>query len=107
MLWNASCQHTWILVISITAYTVPNDSLRHDIGLFFLTKIGTNGVIGLGETFNSGSIHAMDSKHVKKRQILCPFWTDLASKDDVGKVYYNTYRRYTLNYYCPINKTIN
>lgn len=85
-------------------------SLRHHICLFlffFLTKIGTNGVIGLGETFNSGSIHAMDSKHVKKRQILCPFWTDLASKDDVGKVYYNTYRRYTLNYYCPINKTIN
>eukprot|EP00105_Crassostrea_gigas_P033151 XP_011456409.1 PREDICTED: uncharacterized protein LOC105348593 [Crassostrea gigas] len=60
---------------------------------FNYVVIGTNGVIGLGETFNSGSIHAMDSKHVKKRQILCPFWTDLASKDNVGKVYYNTYRR--------------
>ncbi|XP_061189287.1 uncharacterized protein LOC133197327 [Saccostrea echinata] len=62
-------------------------------GGFNTVFIGSNGVIGLGDKFNSIVVHEMDSKKVKEKQIICPFWTDLLSVNESGKVYYNTYRR--------------
>ncbi|XP_055997522.1 uncharacterized protein LOC125648181 [Ostrea edulis] len=61
-------------------------------GGFNSVVIGSNGVFGLGETFNSITVHEMDSIKLKEKRIICPFWTDLSS-GDTGKVYYNTYRR--------------
>ncbi|XP_062601606.1 uncharacterized protein LOC134263292 [Saccostrea cucullata] len=60
---------------------------------FNTVYIGSNGIIGLGERFNNIVVHEMDSKKVKEKQIICPFWTDLLSVNETGKVYYNTYRR--------------
>ena len=77
-----------------TLHLFKNNTEHIDYMLLILfQQVGSNGIIGLGENFNGESIHGMDSKFVKERQILCPFWADLASSDDVGKVYYNTYRR--------------
>uniref|UniRef100_A0A8W8N5D1 Fibrillin-1 n=1 Tax=Magallana gigas TaxID=29159 RepID=A0A8W8N5D1_MAGGI len=58
---------------------------------FNFVRIGSNGVIGLGEEFNSISIHEIDGEKLKDRRIVCPFWSDL--KDDIGYVYYQTYKR--------------
>ncbi|XP_055997524.1 uncharacterized protein LOC125645548 [Ostrea edulis] len=61
-------------------------------GGFKSVFIGSNGVIGLGEAFNNIEVHEMDSTKINGTRIICPFWTDLSS-GDIGKVYYNTYRR--------------
>ncbi|XP_052712036.1 uncharacterized protein LOC128186279 isoform X1 [Crassostrea angulata] len=58
---------------------------------FNFVRIGSNGVIGLGEEFNRISIHDINSKQLKNRHIVCPFWSDL--KDDDGYIYYKTYQR--------------
>lgn len=55
--------------------------------------IGSNGVIGLGDKFNSPNIQELDSSKLSGERILCPFWTVLHSVGKVGKVYYNTYSR--------------
>lgn len=55
-------------------------------------QIGSNGVIGLGEEFNSISIHDIDAKKLRNKRIVCPFWSDL--KDDKGYIYHQTYQRY-------------
>uniref|UniRef100_A0A8W8N019 Fibrillin-1 n=1 Tax=Magallana gigas TaxID=29159 RepID=A0A8W8N019_MAGGI len=60
-------------------------------GGFNFVRIGSNGVIGLGEEFNRISIHDINSKQLKNRHIVCPFWSDL--KDDDGYIYYKTYQR--------------
>ncbi|XP_055997519.1 uncharacterized protein LOC125645547 isoform X2 [Ostrea edulis] len=61
-------------------------------GGFNSVFIGSNGVIGLGEMFNSITVHEMDSIKLKDKRIICPFWTDLSPGNN-GKVYYNSYRR--------------
>ncbi|XP_065942268.1 uncharacterized protein [Magallana gigas] len=60
-------------------------------GGFTFVRIGSNGVIGLGEEFNSISIHDIDAKKLRNKRIVCPFWSDL--KDDKGYIYYQTYQR--------------
>lgn len=65
---------------------------KNVLDIFFLSQIGSNGVIGLGEEFNRISIYDINSKQLKNRHIVCPFWSDL--KDDVGHIYYKTYQRY-------------
>ncbi|XP_055997755.1 uncharacterized protein LOC125645868 isoform X2 [Ostrea edulis] len=60
---------------------------------FNFVSIGSNGIIGLGEVFNSITIRDMDANKMKNRQILCPFWTDLLTVDAIGNVYYKTYER--------------
>ncbi|XP_052691021.1 uncharacterized protein LOC128168863 isoform X6 [Crassostrea angulata] len=60
-------------------------------GGFTFVRIGSNGVIGLGEEFNSISIHDIDATKLKNKRIVCPFWSDL--KDDKGYIYYQTYQR--------------
>nr|XP_022296650.1 mucin-like protein [Crassostrea virginica] len=63
---------------------------------FTFVKIGSNGVIGLGNSksdFNDVNVHELTSKKLKNRQILCPFWTDMLTSDTDGKVYYNHYKR--------------
>lgn len=62
-------------------------------------QIGSNGVIGLGDKFNSPNIQELDSSKLSGERILCPFWTVLHSVGKVGKVYYNTYSRYLTNHY--------
>ncbi|XP_052690973.1 LOW QUALITY PROTEIN: uncharacterized protein LOC128168852 [Crassostrea angulata] len=58
---------------------------------FNFVRIGSNGIMGLGEEFNSISIHDIGADQIKNRRIVCPFWSDL--KDDIGYVYYQTYKR--------------
>uniref|UniRef100_A0A8W8N7V2 Fibrillin-1 n=1 Tax=Magallana gigas TaxID=29159 RepID=A0A8W8N7V2_MAGGI len=60
-------------------------------GGFTFVRIGSNGVIGLGEEFNRISIHDIDAKKLRNKRIVCPFWSDL--KDDKGYIYYQTYQR--------------
>ncbi|XP_078333705.1 uncharacterized protein LOC111101935 [Crassostrea virginica] len=60
---------------------------------FNSVNVGSNGIIGLGEKFNSRNILDMESSRLKDRQILCPFWTELKTDKNVGKVYYNAYSR--------------
>ncbi|XP_062579175.1 uncharacterized protein LOC134241103 [Saccostrea cucullata] len=62
-------------------------------GGFTFVTIGTNGIIGLGEEFNSADVHELDYKKMKNRKIICPFWVDLNSSDSHAKVYYNAYKR--------------
>ncbi|XP_062609553.1 uncharacterized protein LOC134271352 [Saccostrea cucullata] len=62
-------------------------------GGFNYVVVGTNGVIGLGEDFNSVAIKDINSAEMKDRHIICPFWTDLLTHETKGSVYYNTYER--------------
>ncbi|XP_061182283.1 mucin-like protein [Saccostrea echinata] len=62
-------------------------------GGFNYIVIGTNGIIGLGEEFNSITIHDINSAKMKDRRIICPFWTDLLTVDSTGDVFYKTYQR--------------
>nr|XP_022300335.1 uncharacterized protein LOC111108627 [Crassostrea virginica] len=62
-------------------------------GAFDYVKIGSNGVIGLGEEFNGRIIHDINATELTKRRILCPFWTDLLTGDTEGNIFYQTYER--------------
>lgn len=66
-------------------------------------KIGSNGVIGLGEEFNSITIHDIGTDTLKSRRIICPFWVDLLTVDSIGNIYYQTYQRFNVLslYTCP------
>ncbi|XP_048727710.2 uncharacterized protein LOC125645867 [Ostrea edulis] len=57
-------------------------------GTFDTAYVGSNGIISLGERYNSFSIYDLTSSSVNQRRIICPFWTDLISGNIV---YYNTY----------------
>ncbi|XP_048727704.2 mucin-4-like isoform X2 [Ostrea edulis] len=57
-------------------------------GTFDKAYVGSNGIISLGERYNSFSIYDLTSSSVNQRRIICPFWTDLISGNIV---YYNTY----------------
>lgn len=59
-------------------------------------KIGSNGVIGLGEEFNSITIHDIGSETLESRHIICPFWVDLLTVDSKGNIYYQTYQRFNV-----------
>lgn len=64
----------------------------------FELKIGSNGVIGLGEQdFNSFTIYDINTETVKGKRIICPFWTDLITSGDDSYIYYQTYQRLVLN----------
>lgn len=60
-------------------------------------QIGTNGVIGIGERYNSFTIRDLSSSLTRTRRILCPFWADLVGNTDMteqgGKVYYRSYTK--------------
>nr|XP_022290316.1 uncharacterized protein LOC111101946 isoform X2 [Crassostrea virginica]XP_022290324.1 uncharacterized protein LOC111101946 isoform X2 [Crassostrea virginica] len=60
---------------------------------FNLVYVGSNGILGLGEQFNSPNILEVNSVKLKDRRILCPFWTHLKSNKNFGTVYYNAYSR--------------
>lgn len=61
---------------------------------FNFVKIGSNGVIGLGEgNFNSFTIYNINSETVKGKRIICPFWTDLDTASSDSNIYYQTYQR--------------
>uniref|UniRef100_A0A8W8NAK6 Uncharacterized protein n=1 Tax=Magallana gigas TaxID=29159 RepID=A0A8W8NAK6_MAGGI len=62
-------------------------------GGFTFVQIGSNGVIGLGEEFNSITIHDIGTDTLKGRRIICPFWVDLLTVDSMGNIYYPTYQR--------------
>lgn len=61
-------------------------------------QIGTNGIIGLDEAYNSLSIREMNSVDIKKQKIICPFWTDLKTHQSNAGVFYQAYRRYVMIY---------
>lgn len=66
-------------------------------------QIGTNGIIGLGERYNSFSIEEMDSINLIERKIICPYWIDLTTHGRNSAVYYNVYRRYGICiFYCYV-----
>lgn len=60
-------------------------------------QIGTNGIIGIGERYNSFTIRELSSSVTARRKILCPFWADLVGNTDMteqdGKVYYRSYTK--------------
>ncbi|XP_078330906.1 uncharacterized protein LOC111125451 isoform X2 [Crassostrea virginica] len=59
-------------------------------GTFDYVYVGSNGIISLGERYNSFSSYELSSFAVSERKIICPFWTDLISGNNVC---YNTYTR--------------
>lgn len=61
-------------------------------------QIGTNGIIGLDEAYNSLSIREMNSVDINKEKIICPFWTDLKNHQSNAGVFYQAYRRYVMIY---------
>lgn len=60
-------------------------------------QIGTNGIIGIGERYNSLTIRDLSSSLTRRRRVLCPFWADLVGNTDMteqgGKVYYRSYTK--------------
>nr|XP_022292249.1 mucin-4-like isoform X6 [Crassostrea virginica] len=70
-------------------------------GIFSYVMVGTNGIIGLGERYNSFTIRDLSSFWVESRQILCPFWTDLVGNTNMnepeGKVFYRSYTKGNIN----------
>lgn len=62
--------------------------------LIILFQIGTNGIIGLDEAYNSLSILEMNSVNIYKQKIICPFWTDLTNHQSNAGVFYQAYSRY-------------
>lgn len=58
------------------------------------SQIGTNGIIGLGDRYNSYSIEKLDSFRLSERKIICPYWTDLMTYGSDSAVYYNVYKRF-------------
>ncbi|XP_062609554.1 uncharacterized protein LOC134271353 [Saccostrea cucullata] len=62
-------------------------------GGFTSVVIGTNGIIGLGEEFNSITIHEINTADLRDKRIICPFWTDLLTVDATGNVYFKAYQR--------------
>lgn len=59
-------------------------------------QIGTNGIIGLGDKYNSFSIEEMDSMNLIERKIICPYWIDLTTHGSDSAVYYNVYKRFEI-----------
>lgn len=56
-------------------------------------QVGTNGIIGLGERYNSFVPRDLSSRETLGRRILCPFWFDLLTEGADSAVYYNVYKR--------------
>eukprot|EP00105_Crassostrea_gigas_P040596 XP_019924744.1 PREDICTED: uncharacterized protein LOC105332978 [Crassostrea gigas] len=77
-------------------------------GIFSDVTIGTNGVIGIGERYNSFTIRDLSSSLTRTRRILCPFWADLVGNTDMteqgGKVYYRSYTKANKNDQTILNK---
>ena len=67
------------------------------ISNLFCFQVGTNGIIGLGERYNSLTIRDLSSSIIRRRQILCPFWADLVGNTNMsepdGKVFYRSYTK--------------
>uniref|UniRef100_A0A8W8NDF3 Fibrillin-1 n=1 Tax=Magallana gigas TaxID=29159 RepID=A0A8W8NDF3_MAGGI len=77
-------------------------------GIFSDVTIGTNGIIGIGERYNSLTIRDLSSSLTRRRRILCPFWADLVGNTDMteqgGKVYYRSYTKANKNDQTILNK---
>lgn len=67
--------------------------------LTLFSQIGTNGIIGLGDRYNSFLIEDMDSSGLSERKIICPYWTDLMTFGSDSAVYYNVYKRFVICLY--------